>query len=339
MLKKTCLYLTLAFFPYMLFSQTGKNIIDPREHYDVTFEEDIQNNLVTIYERSNPIGTFNNILRNKGSINSELIRLTGGDIALRIESEGSRYKYDIFAPISIINHHLYIECILKKVYDSIEERIYTGSVCGHTDLAKFDIDSSITEDGLYLYEDINPNLKYKKINECTRPSGFDFGNNFVINCPTKNKKSIDNVTYIANKKGEIIFSITGYEFFANQDGNTFFIKKDLYDQSIYLKSSLSCLERDSISMNNHNLSHAMIGKYRIIYNLSRNDNCYNGSYEYANKSVPIDLDGLSSTDILYLLERNNNRQVTGIFILKKFDSFMNGLWISVPESKIYSVTP
>src|ERR1700754_4629560 len=79
--------------------------------------------LVSVYKNDKLLGTYDNLVVDTLSVSSVLVSVAKGGIAILIESNGSRNHYSILAPIVLINGKLYVECLYKNVYDTIERAV------------------------------------------------------------------------------------------------------------------------------------------------------------------------------------------------------------------------
>lgn len=294
--------------------------------------------LVEIHEGQQLVGRFTNLIANEGSLASDIVPVLGGGIAIYADSNASRSKYHIVAPIEKTGNRFHIQCIYKSVYDSIQEEKLVGASCRDIDLADFDINEAINDEGLFRYEETPSWLKKLPLDGCRNPAGFAYGDSYIVNCSEDESRVAGKSRVIAFKSsGEIMFSIDGYEFFPQKGSDEFALGSDLDDKVIHFSGSLACLRVSGSTPSSLTSKAVMGGKFDIKYSIKEENGCYAGAYLYATKGVAIDLAGRLESGVRYLMEYDKNRKVSGLFILDKAGSALGGTWIGAPARKPLSV--
>jgi len=294
--------------------------------------------LVEIHEGQQLVGKFTNLIVNEGSLASDIVPMLGGGIAIYADSYASRSKYHIVAPIDKTGNRLHIRCIYKSVYDSTYEEKLVGASCQDVDLADFDINKAIGDEGLFRYEETPSWLKKLPLDGCANPAGFTYGDSYIVNCSEDASRVAGKSRVIAfTSSGEIMFSIDGYEFFPRKGSEEFSLGSDLDDKVIHFSGSLACLKTPASTPALPTSKAVMGGKFDIRYSIKEENGCYTGAYLYATKGIAIDLAGRVGSGVRYLMEYDKNRKVSGLFILDKADSALSGTWIGAPARKPLSV--
>jgi hypothetical protein len=89
---------------------------------------------VAIYEDAKLVGKFDNLIVDQPALSSNVITLTGGGLAIEIDSDGSRNKFHMIAPIRKSDGRFYVDCMYKSIYDSVDETISVGTSWAKVDL-------------------------------------------------------------------------------------------------------------------------------------------------------------------------------------------------------------
>jgi hypothetical protein len=149
MLKVIICMLPTILFPFSCSAEALKLDYHSGDHrYEAVFTERGQSGSILFYENKKLLGKYDSLVLNESSLTSALVAVTGNGFALEINSEGSRNKFRVLVPINIIDGRLYVDCIYKNVYDSVDESRSVGTICKKVELGKFDVSSTINDDGL-----------------------------------------------------------------------------------------------------------------------------------------------------------------------------------------------
>ncbi|MFM0400280.1 hypothetical protein [Paraburkholderia aspalathi] len=201
-----------------------------------------------IYEGEKFLGRYENLIVNESSFSSNIVSLVGGGLAIEIDSEGSRNKFHIITPINRIGGRLYVDCMYRTFYDSVDETRSVGSSCKTVELGSFDVAAAISEDGMFTYSDGTDWLKIIQHTACANPTGLEYGNFRFVRCTadgasdTKNQKII-----ILDKTGKSLATLVGYELIPKVDGFGFEIIAGLQGQAIVLSGDVRCLSKEMVS--------------------------------------------------------------------------------------------
>jgi hypothetical protein len=307
----------------------------------IAISDGARGKIVKIYDGDRLIGSFDNLIVEKMNISSTIVPMMGGGLAISADSDGSRDKYHIIAPIHKIGDKFFVGCVYKAVYDSVDEIRSVGSTCENIELSKFDISNAITDADLFSYKSDQDWLADFKIKNCKDSSGFKYGDYYVIRCSSEGAGDAKNASItVANSSKEVLLSLTGFDIFPDKtmgiDG--FFANADLFDQTIPFYGKLSCFTHNGSSAGGPPHSAKIGGQYPIKYDLSViRDGCLTGSYFYESKNIPINLIGMSRSGMGYLLEQDKNRAASGLFLLSHFSDTLQGDWIGVPPKKALQV--
>jgi hypothetical protein len=198
-------------------------------------------NLVSIYEKGNFLGAYTNLVIDTPSISSYLVFLVNGGMALSIETSGSKNHYSILVPITIIGGELYVECLYKRVYDTVDHSILVGSVCEMKKLREFDVLAAVNEDGLFAYSINHRWLRGLRRKNCTNVAGLEIGRYRVVRCnhgdPTSTKQ---NEIIVFDSKMKVLFSMMGYELIPDKSRSGFLMEADLKDGVLIFKGDFEC---------------------------------------------------------------------------------------------------
>lgn len=200
-----------------------------------------------IYEGEKLQGKYKNLIVNESSLSSNLVPLVGGGLAIEIDSEGSRNKFHIIAPINIIEGRLYVDCVYRTFYDSVDETRSVGSSCKRVELGSFDVAAAISDDGMITYSGGKNWLKKIQHTTCANPTGLEYGNFIFVRCSadgasdTKNQKVI-----ILEKTGKPLATLVGCELIPKIDGFRFEIISGLKNQTIVLSGDVRGLSKEMV---------------------------------------------------------------------------------------------
>jgi hypothetical protein len=292
---------------------------------------------VVIYDGKTRLGKFDNLITDESSLSSNIVKILGGGLAIYVDSNGSRNKFHLIVPIYQIGKNLYIKCVYKTVYDSVDEKLSVGASCKNQNLDQFNLASVINQKDLLNYESNHGWLASLPLKNCGNPVGLVYGTYYVIRCE-KNRKAASKgfATEIFQKSGEMVFSVDGYEFIPTGNNNDFVLNSDTLDKTIYFQGSLGCLSSGSMRMLSS--SEATIGENaKIRYSVENTGDCYSGFYSYSKNGVPITLIGQRDGKNYYLAEHGKDRVITGLFILNKLDKLMSGIWIRTKSGQYLTV--
>lgn len=225
----------LTILPAFALSKTLSTNYQHAEHtIELSAKEGNQQDIVEFYESGKLIGKYSNLIINETSLSSTLVRLAGGGLALEIDSNGSRNKFHIIVPIKVVANKLYVNCIYKTAYDSVDEVRSVGTSCKKTDLGKFDVSGAINDDGMISYSNKPTWLKTISLPACVNPVGLDYGTYHAARCSDKGiSDSMNQIITIFDKNGNVVFSISGYEFIPQENGLNFALIADLQTESIF----------------------------------------------------------------------------------------------------------
>lgn len=291
-----------------------------------------------IFEDGKFLGKYENLIVNESSLSSNIVPLVGGGLAIEIDSEGSRNKFHIVAPIDRVGSRLYIDCIYKTFYDSVDETRSVGSSCRRVELGSFDVAAAISEDGMITYSDGKDWLKSTQHTACSNPTGLEYGDFRFVRCSvagvsdTKNQKII-----ILDRTGKSLATLVGYELIPKVDGFGFAIIADLQSQAIVFSGDARCLSKDLVNSNSLSGVAKIADKFSINYTLNEVNACVFGHYSYFGGSGEISLKGHKSNGVFYLLEMVSQKTSSGLFILNRLDGGARGVWVAVPPKEPLTV--
>jgi len=117
-----------------------------------TVSAEESNDVLHIYKEGKKSGKFGNLEINEPNISSYVIQSMDDELAVRIETAGSRNEYSVLAPIVKRNGNLFVNCVYKSIYDSVDGSRLAGSSCRWIPLEKFDPESAINDSGLLRYK-------------------------------------------------------------------------------------------------------------------------------------------------------------------------------------------
>jgi hypothetical protein len=335
--------LFISFFVFMsAYAEDIVTDIGHNGHVDhVTISNGANGKIVKIYDGQKLLGSFDNLIVDQSSISSTIVPMLGGGIAISGDSDGSRDKYHIVAPIYKNGDKFFVRCVYKAVYDSVDENRSVGSTCENTELSKFDISNAITSNGLMAYKDDQDWLKGFSIKNCKDPSGFKYDDYYVIRCSPAGAGDVKNASVtLADSSKSILFTLTGFDIFPDQalGPGGFFLNADLLDQTIPFYGALACFKSGEASNGGSRRAAKMGGRLSISYDLSTtSQDCLVGHYSYASKNIPINLSGTVHAGMGYLLERSKDGDATGLFVLNQFSGPLQGVWVGIPPKKPLTV--
>jgi hypothetical protein len=333
-----CALATIA-FPFFASAETLKLDFNRGDHqYKAVITERAHAGSALFYEDDKLLGRYENLILNEPSLTSAIVTVAGGGVALEIDSEASRNKFHVIAPISVIDGTLQVDCIYKTAYDAVDETRSVGTACKKIELGKFDIHSAINDDGLIFYTDEYDWLKSIPRDFCVNPVGVEVASYRVARCSvdgvsdTKNEKIM-----VSNSQGELLFSIVGYELIPQKNDTGFILNSTLKNQIIVFNGNLTCYMRQS------NSSEKLVGiakisdKLNINYAIDLIENCLAGQYSYVGKNGTIGLVGYKTGNLYYFIEMGRNLVSSGLFVLDRIDQRAHGIWIGVPPTNSLSV--
>jgi hypothetical protein len=333
MLKNIICVLIAVVFPLFVSAETLKLDFHRGGHqYEAVSTERDQAGSILFYEDNKLLGKYENLILNESSLTSGLVTVAGDGYALEIDSEGSRNKFHVVVPINLIAGKLYVDCVYKSVYDSVDEARSVGTVCKKVELGKFDISSAINDDGLISYTDKYSWLKSMP-HDCANPVGLENALYKIVKCSvdeasdTKNEKIM-----VFDNQDKLLFSVVGYELVPKQNDTKFILTSDLQNQIVLLNGELKCF------LKKPNISSALVGVAKIGNNLGINytidsvENCLTGHYLYVGKNEYLDLVGYKNGNLYYFIEMGRNRISSGLFVFDQIDGRAHGVWIGVPPS-------
>jgi hypothetical protein len=242
MVKLIIFPLAAIAFPLFASAETLKLDFHHGDHqYTAIITERTRADSVLFYEDDKLLGKFENLVLKESSLTSALVTVAGGGVALEIDSEGSRNKFHVIAPISLIDGKLYVECIYKTAYDAVDETRSVGTTCKKVELGQFDVSSAINDDGLISYTDQYAWLKSISPGLCINPVGLEVASYRVARCAvggvsdTKSEKIV-----VFNNQDKLLFSTAGYELIPKENSTGFMLTSDRQNQIIFLNGDLAC---------------------------------------------------------------------------------------------------
>jgi hypothetical protein len=170
MLKLLCLFLFANFYSPLISAQTF-DLSDQKTSntLQLKIEREGERNVVQLYNGDMPLKRYENLLESQSTLDSNLVHLVGGGVALEINSEGSRRKYHVIVPIDVSGGALYTDCAFKSVYDAVDQSRLVGTLCKKTPLEKFVVDETVNDVGLLSFVDNNSTGQVTRTNECDLP--------------------------------------------------------------------------------------------------------------------------------------------------------------------------
>jgi hypothetical protein len=293
---------------------------------------------VSFYENDKWLGNYQNLIIDEASISSSLVPTVGGGVALAIESDGSRNKYDVLAPIELIDGRLYMRCLYKNVFDSVEQTRSVGTVCERQDLKQFDVFASINTKGLFTFTVNQKWLRDLRRQTCPQPVGFQLGQYRIVRCSDGAGPEESRLKIIAfDLQNKLMFSIRGYEFFPRKNDLTFFLSGSSKDNIIAFEGNFMCYEKKSNPLGALHGSSKIDDGQAIEYTLAIENGCLNGHYKHAGSAQETLLKGVVADGRYYLLQLGADNAVGGIFILNHIENGMRGAWTAAPPRKVFEV--
>ncbi|WP_250468782.1 hypothetical protein [Caballeronia sp. GAFFF2] len=329
MLKLLCLFLFANFYSPLISAQTF-DLSDQKTSntLQLKIEREGERNVVQLYNGDMPLKRYENLLESQSTLDSNLVHLVGGGVALEINSEGSRRKYHVIVPIDVSGGALYTDCAFKSVYDAVDQSRLVGTLCKKTPLEKFVVDETVNDVGLLSFVDNNSTGQVTRTNECTQAKSLKFAHHSIFLCSRNDPESGSRSIHITDAEGKSLISLVGFDFIPGP-GDRFALVANAEANAIVFRGRLSCLAR-SKSKGEPQKGRSLIGgKYRFSYSISVEDLCLEGAYTYSNASAAMRLNGSNSGHETYLLETDKGANVTGLFILKSLKPKLIGEWISV----------
>jgi hypothetical protein len=326
-------------FPLSVFAKKlNLNFYYDDHQYKVISMERAHAGSVLFYEDGKLLGKYENLVVNESSLTSALVTVAGDGVALEIDSEGSRNKFHVIAPISLIGGKPHIDCVYKTVYDAVDEIRSVGESCQKIELEKFDVHSAINDDGLIAYTDKYNWLKSIPRNVCANPVGLEVSPYRVARCSeggvsdAKNEKIM-----VFTNQDKLLFSIVGYELIPKISGAKYMLTSDLDNIIIMLNGNLACHSK-KFSASTRLVGTAKIkNKFTVNYTIDSIGNCLTGNYSYVGKKENIEIIGYRHGDLYNFLEIGKNRISSGLFVLNRIEPRARGVWISVPPANPLSV--
>lgn len=295
---------------------------------------------VSFYQDGKLLGTYDNLIVNESSLSSTLVPVIGGGVALEIESDGSRSKYDIIAPIKFIGGKLYIECLYKNVYDSVEEERSVGTICQRRELSQFDVSASINSANLSIYTAKHNWLKSLPPGSCSNAVGVEIGSYRIARCAQGGASETIKQKIIAlDQQNKLIFSTTGYELIPLKDGFAFVLTANLKNDVVIFKGDFSCYQSTLNASDVAGGTAKIGGNVSINYSIGMTGKCLGGTYRYAKRNQDIILRGNATGDTHYMLEMDAKRVSSGVFMLDQIKDGIRGEWVGVPPKGPFAVTP
>jgi hypothetical protein len=340
MLKNLIATLLTVVLPVCASAETLLQDIGHDGHVDkAVISQQEHDGTLTIYEDEKTIGKFNNLIVDQPALSSDVVALAGGGLAIEIDSDGSRNKYHVVAPISKIDGRLYVGCVYKSVYDSVEGARSVGTSCEKMELSRFDVSGAINADGLKAYSSDYMWLKKIASTSCPNAVGLEYGSYHIARCSAEGVSDTRKQKIIVfDKQGAPIFSVVGYEFIPGRDGMEFVLSNDLSNQTVMFDGSLTCFAQNEDVTNEVSGRAKLAGKFGIDYTLGSAAGCLKGRYSYAGKGREISLRGSKIGGLAYLIELDADGKSSGMFMLDKLlDSGIHGVWIGVPPKNPLTV--
>jgi hypothetical protein len=338
-LRKTFFAFALSIFANNLTAAVFLENIGDDIHKNRIVVRKIENTgLVEIYDAHKLLGAYKNLVVSESTMSADIVSILDGGIAVSIDSNGSRYKYHIIAPIYKRENWLYINCVYKSIYDSVDETNSVGTSCKNISLGRFYPSTAINERDLFVYKPDNVWLSHLPLKDCGNKTGFRYGTYYVVQCEANQISSLGKPTVLVfNRSGKIILSFVGYTFIPKGDGDVFSLHSDLSDKTIIFYGSLNCISEYATHGRGREIG-KIANKINSNYSIEKANGCYFGRSSYSDNNVPSGLSGMKSDNKLYLIERTDNGTASRLFILEKINDSMKGIWLSVPAGESLSVS-
>jgi hypothetical protein len=142
----------IAIMPSQGYAVMVKFAFSPSKHvYEAKITSTDDANLVSFYDGDKFLGTYENLIVNETSFWSGIVPTVDGGVALVIETNASRSKYNALVPIELHGGKLYVRCIYKEAYDAVEQVKFNGTSCEKQDLKLFDV-FSVNDKGLHPFD-------------------------------------------------------------------------------------------------------------------------------------------------------------------------------------------
>lgn len=299
--------------------------------YEARITSNKDANSVSFYQDDKLLGTYDNLIVNESSLSSSLVLVIGSGIALKIESEGSRNKYEILAPIEFVGRNLYVECLYKNVYDSVEETRSVGTICQRQELRQFDVSASINTANLNLYTANHNWLRRLPPGSCANAVGVEAGSYRIARCTSEGASETSKKKIIVlDQQNRLFFSTTGYELIPLNSSSEFFLVANLKNDAVLFKGDFSCYAIESNVSDTAGGTAKIGGSLGINYSIGATGKCLNGNYSYAKKNQKIALEGNVADEMYYLFEMGADRISRGAFMLNRIRNGIQGVWVGVP---------
>jgi len=284
------------------------------------------------------LGNYENLVLNQSSLTSALVTVEGEGVAVQIDSDGSRNKFHVIAPISLMDGKPYVDCVYKTVYDAVDEIRSVGASCKKIALEKFDVHSVINDDGLIVYTDKYDWLKSISGDICINPVGLEIASYRVARCgvdgvsDTKKQRIM-----VFSNQDKLLFSIVGYELIPKISRAEFVLVSDFGNNVIIFNGNLACYAQKLIRSTRLVGAAKIKNKLGIDYTIDSMGNCLAGRYSYAGKNENIELIGYKNGNLYYFLEMGGNRISSGLFVLNRIEPRARGVWIGAPPTDSLAV--
>ncbi|MGF6964859.1 hypothetical protein OKW43_001864 [Paraburkholderia sp. WC7.3g] len=333
MLKfKVCMFIVVA-LPIDACAEILKFVSARDGHiYEAWITSTKHANSVSFYRDDRLLGTYDNLIVNESSLSSSLVPvIIGAGIALKIESDGSRNKYQILAPIEFVGGNLYVECLYKNLYGAVEDTRSVGAICQRQELHQFDVSASINAANLNLYAANQNWLKSLPPGSCSSAVGIEVGSYRIARCTPEGASETSKQKINAlDQKNRLLVSTTGYELIPLEGSSEFFLVANMKNDAVLFKGDFSCYAIGS-NVSDTDVGTARIGaSLGINYAIGKTGKCLKCNYSYASKNREISLRGNVAGEIYYLLEMGADRISSGAFMLNPIRNGIQGVWVGVP---------
>lgn len=303
---------------------------------EIEYSNTANTNAVNFFEGSRWLGRYDNLIVRESSISSNVVKMADGGVAIAIDSEGSRNKYNILTPIINEKGRLHTDCSYKTIYDAVDERRSVGAACRRTELAKFDVSSVINDGGMIDYKN------QVWINEvspitCPKAVGLEVDGYRIARCDeggVSEEKKQKVIVFDGN--GKKLLSIRGFEFIPAL-GRKFHLISVVDDQYFEFSGDLECLAHGESFAGEFTGVARIAGRFSIKYIAHKYAGCYSGRYSYLEGAGDIAINGYRRGDMIYLIEMNDDKNSSGLFVLNRFDDEANGVWVKIPPKSVFSV--
>lgn len=339
MLKRLLCVMFLTAYPLLTLSKViSISVVESSSNKPFVMKLDAAKTKVGLYEGAHLLKQYDNLIRNNSTLSSSLVPVVGGGVAIQIESEGSRRKYRMLVPIELSGRTLFSDCVMKSVYDSVDDSRSVGMVCKRIPLEKFDIDLAINDEGLKTYIAKNPQASNDRREECQFLSSFEVAQDIVESCDVDGPSDQKNmVVRLSSNSGRKLFSLAGFEFIPSS-GDQFSLISELANSVVILRGRLSCFTKDESGLSKTHVGEALLGeRHSISYSFTSNDTCIQGSYSYAGNQGRLALVGSKFGQFSYFLELTENDAITGAFALTSIEPQLKGIWISIPPKRLLDI--